>query len=453
MSTSKFNTALAESPPSDLHSAAPSDHSTMMEKSDAGFEAQDIEAPKIWSSEDSPPDGGLQAWLMVLGAWCALFCTFGWINSVGQFQSYYETVLLSKYSASTIAWIPSLQIFFMFAMGPIVGRLYDNFGPRYVLIGGSFLHVFGLMMASISKEYYQVLLSQGVCSAMGVCAIFQPSMNCIPSWFDKKRGAAYGIVSTGSSLGGVIFPIMVSRMIANVGYAWAMRTAAFIILFLLAIVILTVRSRVPPKPQNLEKASLIRPFTEIKMLLIIAGFLLLTFGIFIPINYLVIQAMDAGMSYDLAQYLVPMLNAASLFGRMGAGIGSDKLGAYNILVSACMLASILTLALWIPATGNAAIIVFATLFGFASGAYVSLAAALVVKISPFPEIGYRTGLLFLFSSFGGLTTNPIAGAILSRDGGSYTGMKVFAGVFLLAGSCFILVARFYNTGLVLRAKF
>jgi MFS family permease len=138
---------------------------------------------------------------------------------------------------------------------------------------------------------------------------------------------------------------------------------------------------------------------------------------------------------------------------MSAGIGSDRIGAYNILVSACMLAGILVLALWIPATGNAAIIVFSTLFGFASGAYVSLAASLVVQISPFPEIGYRTGLLFLFSSFGGLTTNPIAGAILSRDHGSYTGMKVFAGIFILAGSLFILAARFYNTGLVLRAKF
>jgi MFS family permease len=138
---------------------------------------------------------------------------------------------------------------------------------------------------------------------------------------------------------------------------------------------------------------------------------------------------------------------------MSAGIGSDKIGAYNILVSASMLASILVLALWIPATGNAAIIVFAALFGFASGAYVSLAGSLVVQISPFPEIGYRTGLLFLFSSFGGLTTNPIAGAILSRDHGSYTGMKVFAGVFILAGSLFIFAARVYSTGPVLRAKF
>ncbi|KAJ5987253.1 monocarboxylate transporter [Penicillium sp. IBT 35674x] len=413
----------------------------------------DAEAPKQFWGHDAAPDGGAKAWLVVLGAWCALFCTFGWINSVGTFQSYYETSLLRQYSSSTIAWIPSLQIFFMFAMGPIVGQLYDRFGPRYIIFGGSFLHVFGLMMASISTEYYQLLLAQGVCSAMGVCAIFQPSMNAIPSWFDKKRGAAYGIVATGSSLGGVIFPIMVSRLIDEIGYSWAMRVAAFLILFLLAITVLTVRSRVPPRPRAMNSETLLRPFKEVKMVLLILGFVFLTFGIFIPIDYLVVQAMSAGMSSYLAQYLVSMLNAASLFGRMSAGIFSDKIGHYNILVSACFLAGILVLALWIPATSNAAIIVFACTFGFASGAYVSLAAALVVKISPFPEIGYRTGLLFLCSSFSGLTTNPIAGAILQHDGGSYTGMKVFSGVFLLVGSVAVLAARLHHTGLVWKAKF
>lgn len=152
-------------------------------------------------------------------------------------------------------------------------------------------------------------------------------------------------------------------------------------------------------------------------------------------------------------FIISLIVFGSLFGRMSAGIFSDKIGHYNILVSACFLAGILVLALWIPATSNAAIIVFACTFGFASGAYVSLAAALVVKISPFPEIGYRTGLLFLCSSFSGLTTNPIAGAILQHDRGSYTGMKIFSGVFLLVGTVAVLAARLYHTGLVWKAKF
>ena len=129
------------------------------------------------------------------------------------------------------------------------------------------------------------------------------------------------------------------------------------------------------------------------------------------------------------------------------------MGAYNIFGVVCYLAGILILALWIPATGNAAIIVFAVLFGFSSGAYVALAAALVVKISPFPQIGYRIGLIFLFASVSGLTTNPIAGAILSHNHGSYVGMKVFAGVLLLAGTTLVFAARLKQTGMRLMASF
>jgi hypothetical protein len=51
---------------------------------------------------------------------------------------------------------------------------YDRYGPRWVILVGSFLHVFGILMVSLSSEFYQVLLAQGVCSAIGVSAIFQP---------------------------------------------------------------------------------------------------------------------------------------------------------------------------------------------------------------------------------------------------------------------------------------
>jgi hypothetical protein len=43
---------------------------------------QDIEKPSAWNNDDRPPDGRITAWLVVLGAWCILFCSFGWINSM-----------------------------------------------------------------------------------------------------------------------------------------------------------------------------------------------------------------------------------------------------------------------------------------------------------------------------------------------------------------------------------
>ncbi|KAF7114776.1 hypothetical protein CNMCM5793_000315 [Aspergillus hiratsukae] len=103
---------------------------------------------------------------------------------------------------------------------------------------------------------------------------------------------------------------------------------------------------------------------------------------------------------------------------------------------------------WIPSLQA-----FAVVFEFASGGYVSLPPALVVGISLLEEIGYGTGLLFLFSSVGGLTVSPIGGAIFQRDGGSYTGMKVFSGVMLLVGTDFVMAARVVQTGWVVKAKF
>ncbi|KAM3508001.1 hypothetical protein MY11210_006923 [Beauveria gryllotalpidicola] len=377
------------------------------------------------------PDGGAVAWLVVLG--------------IGAFQEFYQNGLLPSYSPGAIAWIPSLQIFFMSSMGPIVGMLYDKYGPRQLIFVGTVLHVFGLMMCSLGTRYYQILLAQGVCSAIGVSAIFQPAMSCIHGWFDKKRGAAFGILATGSSLGGVIFPIMVSRLIRRVGFPWAMRTCAFLILALLVVANLTVRSFHPPRPQKLTKAQLAKPFCQLDYVFLCAGFFCFTFGIYIPINYLPVQALDAGMDPSLVQYLLSILNAASLFGRLFAGFMGDKIGRYNMFIAVCTLTGVWVLALWIPSSSTGGIIAFAILFGFCSGAYVSLIGPLVAQISPLKEIGFRTGNVFFVSSIGGLVTNPISGAILGNDK-SWVGVKVFAGVFCLLGTVLVLFSRARRVG-------
>ena len=69
----------------------------------------------------------------------------------------------------------------MAAAGPFVGKIFDDYGPRYLLSVGAFLHVFGLMMTSISKKYYQFLLSQAICSAIGASMVFYPGFTCVRS--------------------------------------------------------------------------------------------------------------------------------------------------------------------------------------------------------------------------------------------------------------------------------
>ncbi|KAH8203961.1 hypothetical protein TruAng_001903 [Truncatella angustata] len=373
--------------------------------------------------DDDPTDGGAAAWLVVLGACNAL------PSGVGSFQQYYEVGPLRTYSSSTIAWIPSLQIFFLFALGPIVGILFDRYGPRPLIIGGTILHVFGLMMASLATTYYQFILSQG------------------------KRGAAMGIMVTGSSVGGVIFPIMISRMIQSTGYPWAMRTAAFLILGLQIIAIFTVRPKAIPVPKKMPVGRLAAPFKEFPFLMLLLGIFVLTYGIFIPIDYLAVQGFqEAHMSEDMAQYLVSIFNAASadafppsLFGRLAAGYGADVIGQWNMFIIACALSGISEFAVWIPAKSSSITIGFAIMFGFTSGAFIGLSGALPVSVSPLPEIGYRLGIVFLAIAIPALTMAPIGGAILQNSTNGWLDVKIFGGVMCLVGSAIILLSRLLYT--------
>lgn len=230
-----------------------------------------------------------------------------------------------------------------------------------------------------------------------------------------------------------------------------MRICAFLILFLLIIANFTMRPFYPPRPHKVTGAELIKPLTEIPFVLLLTGFCIFSFGFYIPLNYLPLQALSAGMSADLAQYLVPILNAGSLFGRLLSGFLGDKLGRYNIFVFVCNMTGIWILALWLPHNTNATLIAFAALFGFFSGAYASLIAPMIMQISPRAEIGFRTGIVFFVASIAGLTTNPINGAILGHSG--WIGPKIFAGVFCIVGTTFVLAARLRETGFKLLVRF
>ncbi|KAF2021995.1 MFS general substrate transporter [Aaosphaeria arxii CBS 175.79] len=389
------------------------------------------------------PDGGRAAWLCLLGSFCCLFCSFGWINCVGVWQNYYQTHQLREYSPSTVAWISSCEIFVMFVPGPIVGFVFDNYGPKPLLFFGTFFHVFGIMMTSLCTEYWHFILAQGICSPLGLNCIFNAGTNTITTWFFKKRGAAFGMMAAGSGLGGIIFPIMVSHLIPKVGFGWAMRICAFLILGLLIIAILTVTSRLPPRPRAFELRVFAEPFKDLRFNLIAVSSFFFFLGLFIPINFIEVQAMANGMSSYLASYLLAVLNAGSIFGRIIPGILADKFGRFNMQLIMAFFASIIVLGLALPASSNPAFIVFAALYGFASGAYVSLAPAQMAYISKVEEIGIRLGVMFSCVSFAGLAGSPIAGAILAADNGSFTGLNVFAGVMMITGAILFTLTRMY----------
>ena len=106
------------------------------------------------------PNGGLQAWLQVLGSFVLFHNTWGVTNAFGVFQSFYVNTGYIQSSPSDISIIGAVQAFFLLGFGLLTGPLFDKGYFYHLLAAGSFLTVFGVMMTSLCKEYWQVLLAR-----------------------------------------------------------------------------------------------------------------------------------------------------------------------------------------------------------------------------------------------------------------------------------------------------
>lgn len=239
---------------------------------------------------------------------------------------------------------------------------------------------------------------------------------------------------SGSSLGGVILPIMLQRLIDDLGFEWAIRIIAFFLLGLLIFGNIAVKSRLPPAPKPFALREYIVPFTEIPFLLLAIGALILYVGAFLPFTFIIVQAKKAGVPTNITNYLVPIVNAASIFGRILPAHLGDLYGVFNVAIVFTIFSGVISLALWLPAASTAPLVVFAVLYGFASGLTLSTIPALVASFSDIRTLGLRVGTLYAFSAFGTLFGSPIAGAIVTSQGGGYSGLKIFCGVTLIAVS-------------------
>lgn len=297
------------------------------------------------------------------------------------------------------------------------------------------------MMTSLCTKYYQFMLAQGILFGLASGMLFAPIMTCVSHYFQRRRAVALGITVTGSSTGGVVFPIALGKMLQNeaLGFGWSVRIVGFIILAMMLIAMLTLKERLPPRrgPILLPSA-----FSRPAYILATLSIFFMTWGLFTPFFYLPQYATTKHMSSDLTFYLPAVLNATSVFGRVLPGLVADKMGRFNTLIVQGSCTGILLLC-WPAAVSNAAVFVFAALYGFFSGGIVSLMSPCIAQVTPQPnQIGTYLGMAMAIFGIAGLTGTPICGALIQAYD-SYWQPAIFSGVVVLFGALLTAVARFY----------
>ncbi|KAK7207743.1 major facilitator superfamily domain-containing protein [Myxozyma melibiosi] len=301
-----------------------------------------------------------------------------------------------------------------------------------------------MMMTSLCKEYWQIMLAQGITVGLGTGCLFIPAIAVIPQYFTTKRAFASGLVAAGSSLGGVIYPIIFHRLEPRIGFAWTTRTMGFIMLATQALGISVLKLRTTPKFKRAiwDQTALKDPIFVVFTAVIFFAF----GGAYIPYYYVKSFANErAGLSSSTSFYMLSIINAGSIFGRIIPNFIADVVGPVNVLIPFTLLTVIIAYS-WMAVSSPAGIVLFCAFYGFASGAVVSIPPPALVSLSPdIRTVGTRMGMAFAIAGVGLLIGTPIAGALLKTNL-TYDATAIFCGCMCATSLCLMFVTRYLKHG-------
>ncbi|EME86060.1 uncharacterized protein MYCFIDRAFT_186431 [Pseudocercospora fijiensis CIRAD86] len=334
-------------------------------------------ASPVGRYSDSPiPDGGLRAWLQ------------GIVTAYGVFQSYYRSSPLRSESNSSISWIGTIQGFLLAFMTIFAGPIFDRGHPHVLVATGGFLVVFGTMMTSLCKQNWQFFLAQGVCVGLGAIV----AVAILSGWFEGRRAIATGIAACGAAIGGVIYPIVFHRLQPVIGFPWAVRVMAFIMLAttLVSLAIVKMRTKPPPRPKIVDFTA----FRELLFTLFAIICFVGSMGLYVPFFYITDYAAEVeGLNHELAFYMLPILASGGILGRIIPAVLADRIGTLQVLALTTSVAAALPFFWILVRSSTGGIVVWSLFYGIFSGPFVSLRAPTIAAITPDMRIvGGRLGM-------------------------------------------------------------
>ncbi|EGC45943.1 monocarboxylate permease-like protein [Histoplasma capsulatum var. duboisii H88] len=367
------------------------------------------------------PEGGLQAYLVVFGSFMALFGTLGLANSLGSFLAWISTHQLKDYSQRSISWIFGIYTFLMFFGGLQIGPIFDAKGPRFLVLAGAVMVTLSIALIGLCEEYWHFMVVWGIVGGISVSLVFTPAVASPGHFFYRLRGRATGIAATGGSVGGIVFPLMLQDLLPKVGFGWATRAVALVTLVSLTMGCILIKSRLPKKKAT--RKNILPDFRilwEPQFALTTLGVFFIEWGLFIPIAYIPAYALAHGMSEKFSHQVLAILNIQ-----------------YHDRDSGDLLL-ILRMLVVVRFHSVAMLVVYALVFGFGSGSNISLTPVCIGQCCKTENYGRYYATSYTVVSLGTLTGTPIAGSILTSNGGNYWGLITFTTVCYFAGLvCFI----------------
>lgn len=324
------------------------------------------------------------------------------------------------------------------------GLLMDRVGPRIVLLSGSSILGFGLILASQASTVEEFQLCHGMLVGVGGGAIFAPLMATVTGWFDRHRSLAVSLVSAGMG----VAPMTVAPIAAILVSKYDWRFAQLAIGLAVWILLLPAAFLVRRAPGLTSAAT--RPADEPRMTVRAAltspQFAVLALTYFLccathsgPLFHTVSYAISCGLSVTAAVSIYSVEGVAGLAGRIAFGLLGDRFGAKRTFVSGLLLQAA-AVGCYMLVRQQFAFWSVAVVFGFAYAGIMPLYAVLIRENFPLPIIGSVVGAASMASSLG-MALGPLAGGVIFDTYGTYRWLYVGSVLFGLGAAAVMLTFR------------
>jgi len=317
--------------------------------------------------------------------------------------------------AYSLAWLGS-------AVGGIaMGRVAERVGVRWTVMFGALMIGAGLAVSTIGGPTALYLGHGLLIGLLGNAGINAPLYVYVARWFDRHRGTAVGLISSGQSVAGMIWPVAFERGIATLGWRHTMLIYA---VFEIAVILPAAILVFGPAPDSRGGATAsgpargrlvlgLRPRT-VQIVLCTAGFLCCV-PMAMPQGHLVAFCSDLGIPAVRGAGMLSLLLGCAFLGRQFWGAVADRIGGLRtiLLGSVCQIAALTGFLL---TEDEASLFAVAAIFGLGFSGIIPAYVVAVRDLFPAAEASWRIPTVLLFSGSGMAAGGWLAGVIYDYAG-------------------------------------
>jgi MFS family permease len=343
------------------------------------------------------------------------------------------------------------------------GWAVDRYGPRSIVLLMGIATGSGLLLTSQASAAWQLYLSYSLLLAVGMSPMYVVAISTVSKWFDRNRGVALGIASSGAGLGAAVVAPLSAYLISRFGWQ-----PAYAVIGIIVLLVLTPLSRLlkkapyeagalpdgtkpdsiaehPPKAGSkdgiagLGGLSVPQAFKTKSFWLITSTQFLYASGFFLVSTHIVPHATDKGIAVIEASAIFTIIGLTGILGRITMGMVADRIGsrAAVIICAALHTASLLWL-IWVQDLRM--LYMFAVLFGLAWGGIVPTMGALIGDTFGLGRLGSILGVTDV--GFGmGAAIGPLAGGLIFDTTQSYLLAFLLGAAAMLIGILLIALVR------------